>query len=331
MFSKIIAIAGNTYLETIRQPIYFIILMLTCLMMVLNVSLAAYTLENDNLFLQGIGLSTLLLSGLFLAAFGAAGVLNREIEDKTVLTILSKPVSRTTLILGKFAGLITALTTAFYIGTLAFLLAVRHKVMMNTTDPWDYPVLVFGFGALLSALFIAIVGNYWSGWVFTSSFVGCFVPLLTLGYIGVSMLTKKWEFQFPILGDANLLTATFLVLLLLGIVSAIALAVSCRVGQAATLTICILVLMLGLTSDYFFGQHHLVDQGLFAQPTWTSKISWLLYRIIPNLSIFWTTDALDTGKTISGAYLLRAIGYATLYVAAFLSIGVGIFQKREVG
>ena len=88
MFQRFYALALNCFVETIRQPIYGVIMLVTAILMVLNVSLAAFTLENDDKLLIDLGLSTLLLSGLFLSAFSAAGVLSREIENKTVLTVM---------------------------------------------------------------------------------------------------------------------------------------------------------------------------------------------------------------------------------------------------
>ena len=331
MITKLIAIASNTFLETIRQPIYGIMLIVTCIMMLLNVSLAAYTLSDDNIFLRSLGLSTLLLSGLFLASFSAAGVLSREIENKTIMTILSKPVSRPVLIAGKFIGLITALTTAFYICTLAMMFVVRHGVMMNTTDPYDLPAIIFGFAPIVLALGISAYGNFMYGWQFSSTSVFLLTPLMTLGYFLVMIIDSEWKLQVPYLGEANLIGAIILVLLLVWIISAIALTVSCKVGQVATLTICVIVLMIGLTSDYVFGQQHLEGIGLIDQPSMIAKLAWIAYRVIPNLGVFWVADAIAMGKNLGPAYMFSAFGYAALYIVAILMLGIAVFQKREVG
>ena len=331
MIPKILAIAANTFLETIRQPFYGIMLIVTCMMMLFNLSLAAYTLSDDNLFLRSLGLSTLLVSGLFLASFCAAGVLNREIENKTITTILSKPVSRPVLICGKFLGLISALTVAFYIGALAMLFVIRHKVLQNSTDPWDWPAIIFGFGPILLTLLISGAGNYLHGWQFSSAAVFVLTPALSVGYGMVMILDPEWQLQYPHLGDANLVGAIILVLLLVWIVSALALTASCKLGQVATLTVCVVALTIGLTSDYFLGQHHLAEKGLFEQPGVSSMVAWVGYRTIPNLGVFWVADAIDMGKNLGARYMLSALAYAGLYIAAFLLVGVSIFQRREVG
>ena len=100
----IFTIARNGFLESIRQPIYIVVLLGGILAMVLNVNLAAFSLGQDDKLLVDLGLSTLFITGLLLAAFTATSVLSKEIENKTVLTVVSKPVARPTLIVGKYLG-----------------------------------------------------------------------------------------------------------------------------------------------------------------------------------------------------------------------------------
>ena len=80
MFQQLLTIARNTFVESTRQPIYVVMLLLTTVLLVLNTSLAAYTMSDDNKILIDMGLSTLFLAGLLLAAFTATGVLSAEVE-----------------------------------------------------------------------------------------------------------------------------------------------------------------------------------------------------------------------------------------------------------
>ena len=77
MWNKLWGIIVNSFTETIRQPIYGTLLLVTTGLMILNVGIAGYTLDDDNKLLKDLGLSTLLLSGLFLAAFSAAGIISQ--------------------------------------------------------------------------------------------------------------------------------------------------------------------------------------------------------------------------------------------------------------
>ena len=79
--TKLITIATNTLVETLRQPIYAIIIGCAILLFILSPSLTMYTLDDDNKLLREIGLSTLFLTSLFVAIFSAAGAVAEEMEE----------------------------------------------------------------------------------------------------------------------------------------------------------------------------------------------------------------------------------------------------------
>ena len=325
MFQRFYAIALNTFVETIRQPIYGVILLATAILLMLNVSLAAFTLDDDDKLLLDLGLSTLLLSGLFLSAFSAAGVLSREIDNKTVLTVISKPVGRPVFVLGKFVGLLAALIIAFYLATLVFVLSVRHGVLQRTTDPWDAPVLTLGFGSLVVALGIGAFRNYFYGKDFSTTTFTVLTPLLTVSVLAIGKLDEHWEvipFGSNFVGG-QVIIAAYLVLLVVMVTAAVALAASTRFGQLMTLVICTGFLSLGIVTDYAFGQHEE-----------TSILARIAYRTIPNVGPFWVIDGLNAGTeatAVTWTYVLYVTGYALLLTTAVISIAVFAFQKREVG
>ncbi|QNN22767.1 hypothetical protein HED60_10980 [Planctomycetales bacterium ZRK34] len=327
MFEQIWTIARNTFTESIRQPIFIVVLGAACLLLVLNPALSAYTLDDDNKLLIDLGLSTIFLGGLFLAAFTATGVLAREIENKTVLTVISKPIGRPAFILGKYLGVTGALSVAFWIWSIVFLLTVRHKVMSTASDHFDAPVLAFGFCALLIAAGVATWGNYFYGWVFTSRLTGWLAGTITLAYLLVLMITPKWQFQSIttefVADDGKLLqiiTALMLVLEALAVICAVAIACSTRLGQVMTLAICLAIFLVGLSSDYFFGQY--VE---------TYPAVWLIYGLAPNVQFFWLADALTQNNPVNSYYVMMITGYAALYTLAVLCLASALFQTRETG
>ncbi|NLW85431.1 MAG: ABC transporter permease subunit, partial [Planctomycetes bacterium] len=161
---KTLAIARNTFLQTIRQPIYGILILVTFTILVLAVPLAGWTMgesggdyhDTDQKMLENLGLSTLLVGGLFIAAFSASSVLAREIEDHTALTVISKPISRPVFVLGKFSGVAAAVALAYYLCSLVFLMTIRHRVMPAASDPYDIPVIVLGVSAFVLAIVVAL-------------------------------------------------------------------------------------------------------------------------------------------------------------------------------
>jgi ABC-2 type transport system permease protein len=325
MADRFLALARTTFLETIRQPIYGVILVVTAILLILNVALTAFTLDNDNKLLLDVSLSTLLLSGLFLSAFSASGVLAREIENKTVLIVVSKPVSRPLFVAGKFGGLLAALFLAYYLSFLVFVLCVRHGVMQNTSDPWDGPVLVLGFGSLFVALLVGAFCNYFYGREFSTTTIAFLAPLLTVSVLVVALFDKKWnmtDFAADFVGG-QVIIAAYLVFLAVVISSAVALAASTRLGQLMTLVVCLCVLGAGVASDYAFGQY--VE---------TSNTARAFYGAIPNMGPFWVVDGLTAGTqetTVTGEYVGYATAYAALLTVGIFGLAVALFERREVG
>jgi ABC-2 type transport system permease protein len=322
MFSRFWGIATNSFTETIRQPIYGILLLVTTGLLVLNLGVTGFTLEDDNKLLKDLGLSTLLLSGMFLAAFSSAGILSREIENKTVLTVVSKPVSRPLFLTAKFAGLAGALSVAFYLTSLVFLLTMRHKVMERASQHLDMPVIIFGCSAFMLVILIAAFCNYLYDMQFGSTAIALALPMMSVALGLVALIDPEWKIQrfgndFI---DGQLIGAAFLVFAMILVLTAVAVAVSTRFGQVMTLTICVAVLLVGLVSDSMFGQYR-------AHNVWAQVAYWLS----PNLAFLWVTDALTRDTRITAQYVGMAFGYAVLIMAAWLCIGIAMFQKREVG
>ena len=102
------AIVKNSFLQAVRQPVFGIIVIVTLGGLALAPSMTGWTLDDDNKMLRDIGLSTLLVQGIFLACFCASNVIDQEIADRTALTVVAKPVSREVFILGKYVGILLA-------------------------------------------------------------------------------------------------------------------------------------------------------------------------------------------------------------------------------
>jgi ABC-2 type transport system permease protein len=328
MLTRILAVARTTFTEAVRQPIYAVVIFLTWLMLIMNLSLSAFSLDDDNKLLLDLGMSSLLLSGLLLSAFCASGAVSAEIEDRTVLTVVSKPVSRTAFLLGKFLGLNAALFMAFYLSSLVFLFTVRHRVMQSTADQYDLPVIIFGLSAALIALLVAGLGNFLYRWHFSSVMLRLAVPLFTVAMVLIGFITKRWQFQsfgadFAVRNGPGLmpiLLGLALIYIAVLMISGVALAASTRLGQVMTLNICTGFFLLGLVSNYLFGRF--ADRSVLAN---------VVYRATGNLQPFWVTDAITQAQEITFSYTAMAAAYGLLYTAGLLALAIALFQTREVG
>jgi ABC-type transport system involved in multi-copper enzyme maturation permease subunit len=324
MFNKLAAIVGNTFVETVRQPIYGVLMWAAFGLLVINPSIAAFSLESgsDTKILTDIALSTMLLFGLFASVFSASGVITREIESFTVLTVVSKPVSRPLFLIGKYLGVAGAMLVAYYFLTLVTVMTVRHGVMETSADHYDKPVLVFSAIALALALLVAAFGNYVYGWHFSATLTGWILPLGTMAVLAMLFFDRDWKLQGFLTDFGNLqipfaIAGIFLAVMVL---AAIAVALSTRFSQVMTLTICAGVFLLGLLSDYYFGPGR--NSGLLVE---------LLYAAVPNFQYFWFADALTQENPISGGHLANVAAYAGMYILATLSVGIAMFQTREIG
>jgi ABC-2 type transport system permease protein len=355
MFTQLTTIAHNTFTESIRQPIFVVLILLGSLAMVINPQLAAYTMEDDNKLLIDMGLSTIFLVSLLLAAFTATGVFSNEIENKTVLTVVSKPVGRPLFVVGKYIGISAAIATAFFLLSIAMIFTIRHRVMSTASDHFDMPVILLGFGGAFLALTVATVANYLYGRVFSSTFTVCLLITQTAAFALVLVIDKNWALQSPVTefiahdGElAQVGVGLGLVFQAVLVLTGVAVAASTRLGQVMTLLICIGVFLLGLASnslsqmvnmrlsipagtDYYQSLSAIFSADIALYQKVVYSAAKLIYMVIPNLQFFWPADAITQGTPITAGLFGLVSGYAALQIVAVLAIAIALFQNREVG
>ena len=318
---RLLAISKNTFIETLRQPIYAVIIIFALLLMFLAPAISMYTLDEDIKLLRELGLSTLFLAGLFIAVFASTGAITEEIESGTITTVLSKPISRPAFVIGKFLGVCGAVALAHLLITMVLLMMIRHGVLETASDEIDWTVITAAAAAILLAIVVTGFMNYAYDWNFLSTGIVLTVIFIAFGTLFLLFVDRDWKFnpagnhfdRFDIIASLLLLLAIFCLV-------ALAFLFSTRFNEVLTLTFCVGFFLLGLISDWVFGRF--ADQHLWA------KIGGIL---TPNLQVFWVSDAIYETGIIPLNYLYLALIYATLYTAGILSIAVAMFQRRQVG
>lgn len=319
--AKLLTIAKNTFTETIRQPIYAIIIIAALLLMLISPSITMYSLEDDDKFLREIGLSTLFLASLFIAIFTASGSVAEEIESKTILTVLTKPVQRPIFIIAKFVGVAAAVFLAHYICTIALLMAIRHGVIESVNETHDWTVLTAAAVSAISVFVLSAFFNYTYDWKFSSTAVVLLAIFATLSIIFLAFIDRNWQFN-PQHNQINALDVYGSLLLLLAaiIIAALAVAFSTRFNISITLALCIGIFLLGLVTDHVFGR--LAQSHLWAK---------VCYFLVPNLQIFWISDAIHEQSEITFSYIAISAAYSFSYAAAVLLLAIAFFQRKQVG
>src|SRR5262245_53010246 len=264
MLLQLLTIARNTFIESVRQPVVFLLVMLSGLFQLLNTWNTGFAMgqeetgkiTGDNKLLLDIGLATVFVLGTLLAGFVATAVMSREIENKTVLTVVSKPVSRWVLVLGKYAGVSGTILTAVAVMIVFLLMGLRHGVMSTAADDLDAPVLTFTLGGVFLAVALAGWCNYFYGWSFPQTAVGLLAPFMLIAYVLVLLISPKWTLQ-PLMHDLNpqVLAAAGALTMAIRVLAAIATAASTRLGQVMTIVVCCAVFIGALLSNHFIGRH----------------------------------------------------------------------------
>ncbi len=318
--NKLFTIAKNTFIEILRQPVYAIMIVAALFLFFISPSLTMYTMSDDNKLLREIGLSTLFMTSLFIAIFSASGAVGEEIENKTITTVLSKPIQRPIFIIAKFLGVAAAVFLAHYICTIALLMAIRHGVLETVNDTHDMTVLGSAGVILVSTFLLSAFFNYVYDWKFSSTALILLGIFATLGIVFLALIDRNWQFN-PSKNGINAVDIYGSVLLLLAaiIIVALSVALSARFNIVITLSACLGIFFLGLVSDYVFGR--------FADTHLWAKIGKFL---VPNLQIFWISDAIYEGSVVPLKYLVISASYALCYTIAILALAIALFQRRQV-
>ncbi|MBH0179337.1 MAG: ABC transporter permease [Nitrospira sp.] len=123
---KVLSIALNTFRENLRDKLLYNLLIFALLMIGSSLLLMRLTLGEFHRLLLDIGLGSVNIFSVLIAIFVGIGLVNKEIDKKTIYTIVSKPVARFEFLLGKFFGLTITLLVNILImttGLLAVLIA----------------------------------------------------------------------------------------------------------------------------------------------------------------------------------------------------------------
>ena len=105
-------ILRHTFQEAIVQPIYALVLALGAVILMVYGALPFFTLGEDTIMYKSVGLDVILVLVLIATLFATSKSIFEEIEDRTMLTLMSKPVRKWEVLVGKYLGIILAAALA---------------------------------------------------------------------------------------------------------------------------------------------------------------------------------------------------------------------------
>lgn len=185
---RIRTIALNTFKEAKRDRILYLLLFFAALCIIFSRLLALLTVGDRVKIITDVGLASLSLFGALMAILMGTGLVYKEIDKKTIFTLLSKPIHRSEFLLGKFFGLVTTLFIMVLLMSFIFLvLLFFHTFRIE----WKLLVAIFFiFLELILITSVAILFSCFSTPILSSIFSFSFYLIGHLSW-GLETLINK--------------------------------------------------------------------------------------------------------------------------------------------
>jgi ABC-type transport system involved in multi-copper enzyme maturation permease subunit len=171
---RILAIAGNTFRETNRNRVMYVLLLFAVLLILFSVTMGKLALTEEVRLITDVGLAAISFFGIIIAVYLGVTTVQRELDQKTVYFIIPKPIRRSDFILGKLLGTIVTLViqvtimSVVFLGVIALFGGKVHLALLKAM------VLVLGevLLVLTVALFLAsLTGPILAGFLTMAVFV----------------------------------------------------------------------------------------------------------------------------------------------------------------
>jgi len=132
---RVFAITNNTFTDLTRQRVFYILLIFALLLIGSSIFIARFAFQEEFQILKDVSLGAMSIFTSLLAILATARLIPRDIEDRTVYTILAKPVPRLEYVVGKLAGvlLLLAISTLLMSALFLVVLYTREQTVLHET------------------------------------------------------------------------------------------------------------------------------------------------------------------------------------------------------
>jgi len=198
MNGRILHIASNTFREAVRDRVLYNLIAFALLMSGAAILVGQISIGIEHLVVVNLGLTAVSLFGVVIAIFIGIGLVSKEIDKRTLYTVLSRPVRRWEFIVGKFLGLAgTLVVNTFFmaLGVFASLLYVSQR--FHASDGWVLVALYFIILQFLIITALALLFSSFSSPLLSAVFafalfvIGTFAEDLR-GFAGITHGLTRW-------------------------------------------------------------------------------------------------------------------------------------------
>ncbi len=315
-------LARNTFVECIREPVYFLMLICALCINGLYPTAAMFVFREQIKFVVDSVMATSLVFSLVIAVVCSAHTISREMRNGTVLLLMSKPVTRFAFVAAKIFGIISAVTVFLFLLNCSALISV---LIAKDQFRLEFSLMGIYYGVLAVAAVYGGLRNYFKQLSFTSNTLTALlvlIPVIAVVFyiIRVSAFHSPAEIDPEEFIEARHLVPALLLLFpaawTMGTISA---ALATRIELVSNLTICTVIFLLGLVSKFFVLQW--VGTGIMSS---------FLRTLLPNWQYFWMADAIAARQEIPASYILWALVYVIFYIGFWSLLALAFFNEREI-
>jgi hypothetical protein len=314
-------VAFAAYREACRQPMFWLIILVGMILTWLAVALPYFTFGDDYKMMKQIGFDVVMLAPVVFGVLAASTSISEEIEGRTAVTLMSKPVNRRQFLLGKFLGILLACMsmTLFVSWNLNFALrAMREFDPINNaadpTDPLGTPTDKVVDPMTLQAQRTVVP-------IFEK-------PIPSVPGKAVARGVGLW-FSDALAHTFGGVLGFGQVMILVGIASALA----TRITFVVNLVLCLLIYFLGHLAPVIVQVTESAPGGGVGVGL-VGFLGKLFNVLLPALEFFNMGPAIVREAPLDlwsfGLYVLTIFGYSALYTAIALLVGLVLFEDRDL-
>jgi len=169
MTARVLGIARNTFKEGVRDRLFFAIGIFAVVVLGSSLLIGPLSLGEQVRITQDVGLAAISIMSFMIAILVGTSIVHREVDKRTIYTVISKPVERWQFIVGKFLGL--AATVSLLVCGMTVLLVLINLGVAGNLDPqilvavfltWMELLLLTALSVLMSTLASPILGAIFS-------------------------------------------------------------------------------------------------------------------------------------------------------------------------
>jgi len=301
---RIITISRNTLTEAVRQKVLNVLLIFSLVLVGSSVvvsQLATPGLDSSGLFdaqikfVKDFGCGAIGLFGFFIALLSTAQLIPQELHNRTIYTILAKPVRRSEFLLGKFFGVVLLLALCVALMSLAFAATLYWQEMR-------------GIQAAEAAY------NQTPNWQANPFVVNAYNH-------DVAQIVQQVR-------DPQLIEAVILIFAKLVMTTGIALLISTfATSSIFTIVTTFMIYLIGHMEST--AREFWLASGA-GSSIWQSALVGFISLLIPDMNSFTIVDEILAGNRVPWSHALNLLGYADVYLIVLLGVSVVIFDYREI-